>query len=61
VKADSDNKLTSNLQITSLVDEQVLRLEVTMQDTVGVAVVETFDELVGEFLAVSYTPCECLL
>ena len=46
-------QLTCNLEITRLVDEQVLRLEVAVQDPVRVAVVEALDELVGEFLGVS--------
>lgn len=40
----------TNLEITRLVDQQILRFEVSMEDTVAVAVVETFDELVREFL-----------
>ena len=40
----------TNLEITRLVDQQILRFKVSMKNTVAVAVVETFDELVREFL-----------
>jgi hypothetical protein len=38
------------LQVAFLVDEQVLRLQVTVQDTVGVAVARAFEELKGKLL-----------
>ena len=38
------------LQVALLVNEQVLRLEVTVQDAVGVAVARALEELKGEFL-----------
>jgi len=40
----------SQLQVALLVDEQVLRLEVAMQDAVGVAVAGSLQELKGELL-----------
>jgi len=40
----------SQLQVALLVDEQVLRLQVTMQDTVGVAVARALEKLQSEFL-----------
>ena len=40
----------SQLQVALLVDEQVLRLEITVQDAVGVAVAGSFEELEREFL-----------
>jgi hypothetical protein len=42
--------LTSNLEVTLLVDEQVLGFEIAMKNPMSVTVVETFDELEGEFL-----------
>lgn len=44
------SKLTSQLQIPLLVDQQVLRLQIPMKDPMGVTEVKTFDELVGELL-----------
>lgn len=38
------------LQVAFLVDEQVLRLQVTVQDTVGVAVARALEELKGKLL-----------
>jgi hypothetical protein len=38
------------LQVALLVDEQVLRLQVTVQDTVGVAVARALEKLQSEFL-----------
>jgi hypothetical protein len=38
------------LEVSVLVDEQVLRLEISMQDSVSVAIVEAFDQLKGESL-----------
>lgn len=40
----------SELEVALLVDEEVLRLEVTVEDAVGVAVAGAFEELVGELL-----------
>lgn len=40
----------TNLEITSFVDQQILRFEIPVKDTAAVAKVETFDELVREFL-----------
>lgn len=40
----------TNLEITSFVDQQILRFEISVKDTAAVAKVETFDELVREFL-----------
>lgn len=40
----------SQFQITGLVDEQVLGLEISVKDTVGVAVVNSSEQLEGEFL-----------
>ena len=42
--------LTCDLEISLLVDKKVLRLQVSMQDSVGVAVIQAFDQLEGEFL-----------
>jgi hypothetical protein len=38
------------LEVTVLVDEQVLRLEISMEDPVGVAVVQSLDQLQREAL-----------
>jgi hypothetical protein len=38
------------LQVALLVDEQVLRLEITVKDAVGVAVARALEELEGELL-----------
>jgi hypothetical protein len=38
------------LEVSILVDEQVLRLEISMEDSVGVAVIETFNQLERESL-----------
>ena len=38
------------LQVAFLVDEQILRFEVTVQDAVGMAVAGTLEELEREFL-----------
>ena len=38
------------LQVTLLVDEQVLRLQVTVEDAVGVAVASAFEQLKGKLL-----------
>jgi len=38
------------LEVTVLVDEQVLRFEISMEDSMSVAVVESLDELEGEAL-----------
>ena len=40
----------SQLQVALFVDEQVLRLEVTVEDTVSMAVAGTLEELEGELL-----------
>lgn len=40
----------SQLEVTLLVDEQVLWLEISVQNAVGVAVVDAANELEGEFL-----------
>lgn len=55
VRSQGDTKGASQpeigqLEITVLVDQQVLRLEVTMQDTVSVEVVDSFHELVRLFI-----------
>lgn len=41
----------TNLEITSFVDQQILRFEISVKDTAAVAKVKTFDELVREFLS----------
>lgn len=41
------------LQVALFVDEEVLRLEVAVQDTVGVAVAHAIEKLEGEFLDLS--------
>lgn len=46
----NDRVRTGKLEVALLVDKQVLRLEVTVENAVGVAPVQAFDELVGEFL-----------
>ena len=38
------------LEVTVLVDEQVLRFEISMKDSMSVTVVESLDELEGEAL-----------
>jgi hypothetical protein len=45
----SETKI-GQLQVALLVDEQVLRLEVTVQDAVGMAVASALEELKGELL-----------
>ena len=45
----SETKI-GQLQVALLVDEQVLRLEVAVQNAVGVAVASALEELKGEFL-----------
>jgi hydroxymethylglutaryl-CoA reductase len=47
------SELTGNLQISLFVDQQILRFQVPMKDTMGMAVVQTLDELECEFLTVS--------
>lgn len=42
--------LTSQFQISHLVNQQILRLQIAMKDPVRMAVVKTLDELIGEFL-----------
>lgn len=37
-------------EVAFFVDEEVLGFEVAVEDAVGVAVADAFDELVGEFL-----------
>lgn len=44
-------RLTSQLEISLFINQQVLRLQVSVKNTVSVAVVKTLDELIGEFLA----------
>lgn len=41
---------TGKLQVAFFIDEQVLRFEISVQDSVRVTIVQSFDELVGEFL-----------
>lgn len=55
VGAERDTKCASQtkigqLQVAFLVDEQVLRLEITMEDAVGVAVASALEKLEGELL-----------
>ncbi len=44
-------------QIVSLVNQQILRLQVTMEDTVGVAVQQARIKLVSEFLFDCFNEC----
>lgn len=46
-------RLTGYLQVPSFVNEQILRFQISVQDTVGMAEVQAFDELICEFLDVS--------
>jgi hypothetical protein len=48
--SESTCRLTGDLEVALLVDEQVLGLQVPVQHPVRVAEVQAFDELVGEFL-----------
>lgn len=40
----------SQLQVSLFVDQEILRFEITMENSVRMAEVKTLDELVGEFL-----------
>lgn len=48
-KRSSETKV-GELEVSIPVDEQILGLEISVEDSVGVAVVETFDKLKGEAL-----------
>lgn len=48
-KCASETKV-SKLQIALLVDEKVLWLQISVQDTMSMAVVDAANQLVGEFL-----------
>jgi hypothetical protein len=43
--AEAEPRPTGNLEILMPVDKQVLGLEVSMKDSMGVAVVQPFDQL----------------
>lgn len=51
-------KLTGNLQVTLFVDQQVLRFKISVEYTMRVTIIKTFDELVSEFLpSALFPPC----
>lgn len=43
-------RLTSQLQITHLVDQEILRFQIAVQNSMRMTVVKALDQLVGEFL-----------
>lgn len=45
-----DARPTRNLEIARPVNQQILGLEITVQDSMGVAVIQALDQLVVEFL-----------
>ena len=42
----------SKLEVVIFIDQQILRLEVAMEDTMAVAVTQASGEMIGEFLYV---------
>lgn len=52
IQADAWDEPTCNLEVANFVNQKVLRLQVAMQDAVGMTVVQALDKLVAEFLGI---------